>query len=141
MNALWDAGLAKIEVTSFVSPKAIPQLRDAETVLRQIRRVPGIVYSALVPNLRGAERAIDAKADELNLEMSASHSHNLANLNMTQPQSFAALCDVAFAAKQARVKVNVSLSCTFGCPMKATSPRLRCSTGALASCTSWAPTA
>ena len=71
VNALSDAGLVKIEVTSFVSPKAIPQLRDAEIVLREIRRVPGVDYSALVPNLRGAERAIESKADELNLVMSA----------------------------------------------------------------------
>ena len=80
VNALSDAGLAKIEVTSFVSPKAIPQLRDAEIVLREIRRVPGVVYSALMPNLRGAERAIESRADELNLVMSASSSHNLASI-------------------------------------------------------------
>ena len=118
VNALSDAGLAKIEVTSFVSPKAIPQLRDAEIVLREIRRVPGVVYSALVPNLRGAERAIESKADELNLVMSASSSHNLANLRMTQAQSFGALAQTAQLAKQAGVSVNVSLSCAFGCPME-----------------------
>ena len=118
VDALSDAGLAKIEVTSFVSPKAIPQLRDAEIVLRQIRRKPGVVYSALVPNLRGAERAIESGADELNLVMSASSSHNLANLRMTQAQSFATLSEVAAAARRAGVKVNVSLSCTFGCPME-----------------------
>ena len=122
VNALSDAGLAKIEVTSFVSPKAIPQLRDAETVLREIRRVPGVIYSALVPNLRGAERAIESKADELNLVMSASSSHNLANLRMTQVQSFAALAQVAQVAKQAGVAVNVSLSCSFGCPMEGEVP-------------------
>lgn len=118
VNALADAGLAKIEVTSFVSPKAIPQLRDAEMVLREIRRKPGVVYSALVPNLRGAERAIESKADELNLVMSASVSHNLANLRMTQEQSFAALKETAALAHEAGAAVNVSLSCTFGCPME-----------------------
>ena len=122
VNALSDAGLEKIEVTSFVSPKAIPQLRDAETVLREIRRKPGVVYSALVPNLRGAERAVESKADELNLVMSASVSHNLANLRMTQQQSFAALCEVAALARQAGVAVNVSLSCSFGCPMEGDVP-------------------
>ncbi len=122
VNALSDAGLVKIEVTSFVSPKAIPQLRDAEIVLRQIRRVPGVVYSALVPNLRGAERAIESKADELNLVMSASVSHNLANLRMTQPQSYAALAETAAVARQAGVAVNVSLSCSFGCPMEGDVP-------------------
>ena len=122
VNALSDAGLAKIEVTSFVSPKAIPQLRDAEIVLREIRRVPGVVYAALVPNLRGAERAIESKADELNLVMSATASHNLANLRMTQAQSFVALAQTAAAARQAGVKVNVSLSCAFGCPMEGDVP-------------------
>lgn len=118
VNALSDAGLAKIEVTSFVSPKAIPQLRDAEQVLREIRRKPGVVYTALVPNLRGAERAIESRADELNLVMSASVSHNLSNLRMTQQQSFATLSEVAAVARTAGVAVNVSLSCTFGCPME-----------------------
>ena len=122
VNALSDAGLAKIEVTSFVSPKAIPQLRDAEIVLREIRRVPGVVYSALVPNLRGAERAIESRADELNLVMSASRNHNLANLRMTQPQSYAALAETANFARQAGVAVNVSLSCSFGCPMEGDVP-------------------
>ncbi len=118
VDALSAAGLAKIEVTSFVSPKAIPQLRDAEVVLRNIQRQPGVVYSALVPNVRGAERAIESRADELNLVMSASLSHNLANLRMTPAQSFAALADVAAVARQAGVAVNVSLSCSFGCPME-----------------------
>ena len=122
VDALSDAGLVKIEVTSFVSPKAIPQLRDAEIVLREIRRMPGVVYSALVPNLRGAERAIESKADEMNLVMSASASHNLANLRMTQPQSYATLTAVAQLAKRAGVAVNVSLSCSFGCPMEGDVP-------------------
>lgn len=118
VDALSAAGLAKIEVTSFVSPKAIPQLRDAEIVLREIRRVPGVVYTCLVPNLRGAERAIESKADELNLVMSASVSHNLSNLRMTQAQSLAALTETAALARTAGVAVNVSLSCSFGCPME-----------------------
>jgi hydroxymethylglutaryl-CoA lyase len=118
VNLLSSAGLAKIEVTSFVSPKAIPQLRDAEIVLREIARKPGTIYSALVPNLRGAERAVESKADELNLVMSASVSHNLTNLRMTREQSFAALEQTAAVAHDGRVAVNVSLSCSFGCPME-----------------------
>jgi hydroxymethylglutaryl-CoA lyase len=78
VNSLSRAGLAKIEVTAFVSPKAVPALRDAEMVMRGIERVPSVVYSALVPNVRGAERAVESGADELNLVMSASESHNLA---------------------------------------------------------------
>lgn len=118
IDALSDARLSKIEVTAFVSPQAIPALRDAEIVLREIRRVPGVVYTALVPNARGAERAIDAHTDELNLVMSASESHNLANLRMTREQSYRALSEVAALARDAGVPFNVSLSCVFGCPME-----------------------
>jgi len=123
VDALSRAGMAKIEVTAFVSPQAIPALRDAEQVLREIERVPGVVYSALVPNVRGAERAIEARADELNLVMSASESHNLANLRMTRGQSFRALAAVAAIARQAGTAVNVSLSCSFGCPMEGDVPQ------------------
>lgn len=118
VNALSQAGMTKIEVTSFVSPKAIPALRDGEIVLREIDRQPGVIYSALVPNVRGAERAIDARADEFNLVMSASETHNLANLRMTRAQSYESLSDVNALARQAGAKVNVSLSCAFGCPME-----------------------
>lgn len=122
VNLLSNAGMAKIEVTAFVSPQAIPALRDAEVVMREIERRPGVVYTALVPNARGAERAIDAKTDELNLVMSASESHNLSNLRMTRSQSFVALSDVNALARQARTAVNVSLSCCFGCPMEGDVP-------------------
>ena len=118
VNALSHAGMAKIEVTSFVSAQAIPALRDAEIVMREIERKPGVVYTALVPNVRGAERAIEARADELNLVMSATESHNLSNLRMTREQSLRALADVARLAAGARVPVNISLSCSFGCPME-----------------------
>ena len=117
VDALSRCGVAKIEVTSFVSAAAIPQRRDADAVMRRIRREPGVVYTALVPNRRGAERAIESGADELNLVMSASDSHNLANLRMTQAQSFDALAQTAALARAAGVAVNVSLSCSFGCPM------------------------
>jgi len=122
VDSLSDAGLAKIEVTAFVSPKAIPALRDAEIVLREIRRRPGTVYSALVPNMRGAERAMDAQAQELNLVMSASETHNLANLRMTRAQSFAVLSEVVAYARESSAAVNVSLSCCFGCPMEGDVP-------------------
>lgn len=118
INELSESGFAKIEVTAFVSPKAIPALRDAEVVLREIRRQPGVIYSALVPNVRGAERAIASQADELNLVMSASESHNLSNLRMTREQSHAALCEVAACGRQSGVPINISLSCSFGCPME-----------------------
>lgn len=123
VNALSAAGLSKIEVTAFVSPTAIPALRDGEVVMREIARRPGTVYTALVPNVRGAERAIDAHTDELNLVMSVSETHNLCNLRMQRSQSFAALQQVIATAQQARVPVNVSLSCCFGCPMEGDVPQ------------------
>jgi len=122
VNLLSQAGMAKIEVTSFTSPKAIPALRDGEIVMREITRQPGVIYSALIPNVRGAERAIDAHTDEMNLVMSASETHNLANLRMTRSQSFAGLSEVNALARQAGVAVNVSLSCAFGCPMEGDVP-------------------
>ena len=123
VNALSAAGLAKIEVTAFVSPQAIPALRDAEIVMREITRAAGVVYTALVPNVRGAERAIEAGTDELNLVMSSSETHNLANLRMTREQSFAALAQVATLAVAAGRSVNISLSCAFGCPMEGDVPQ------------------
>lgn len=118
VHALSAAGLRKIEVTSFTSPNAIPALRDAEVVMRNIERHPGVTYTALVPNARGAERAIESRVDELNPVMSVSGTHNLANLRMTSMQSFAALSQVVAMAQGAGVPVNVSLSCVFGCPME-----------------------
>ncbi|KPF48151.1 hydroxymethylglutaryl-CoA lyase [beta proteobacterium AAP121] len=122
IDQLSALGYSKIEVTSFVSPAAIPALRDAEAVMRRITRTPGVVYTALVPNVRGGERAIDGRVDEFNLVMSASATHNLANLRMTQAQSFRTLAETAGLAQQDGVAVNVSLSCAFGCPMEGPVP-------------------
>ncbi len=121
VDALSECGYAKIEVTSFTSPKAIPMLRDADEVMGRIRRLPGVEYTVLVPNLRGAERALEARADELNLVMSTSETHNLANLRMPMAHSFAALSEVVRLV-EGRTPVNVSLSCCFGCPMEGDVP-------------------
>ncbi|MGN6702020.1 MAG: hydroxymethylglutaryl-CoA lyase [Burkholderiaceae bacterium] len=121
VNRLSRTGLAKIEVTSFTSPKAIPALRDAEAVMKQIERVPGLVYVALVPNMRGAERAMECGVDEINLVMSASETHNLANLRMTREQSRAVLTDIVSAVNGA-CAVNISISTAFGCPMEGDVP-------------------
>jgi hydroxymethylglutaryl-CoA lyase len=118
VDRLSQLGYAKIEVTSFTSPAAIPALADAEAVMRGIRREPGVVYTALVPNVRGAHRALDCGTDEFNLVMSASETHNLANLRMTREQSYAQLAQVVRLAQEAQVPVNVSLSTVFGCPME-----------------------
>lgn len=122
VDALSGLGYAKIEVTSFTSPQAIPALRDAEAVMHRIARAPGVVYTALVPNVRGGERALECNTDEFNLVMSASETHNLANLRMTREQSFRQLLDVMALAREAGVPVNVSLSCVFGCPMEGEIP-------------------
>ena len=122
VDALSQCGYAKIEATSFTSPKAIPMLRDAEEVMGRIRRVPGVEYTVLVPNLRGAERAMEAKADELNLVMSVSETHNLANLRMPREKSFAALAEV-IRFVDGRTPVNVSLATSFGCPMEGEVPQ------------------
>jgi len=122
VDALSECGYAKIEVTSFTSPKAIPMLRDADEVMGRVRRVPGVEYTVLVPNLRGAERALEARADELNLVMSTSETHNLANLRMPMARSFAALSEV-ITLVDGRTPVNVSLSCCFGCPMEGEVPQ------------------
>ena len=125
IDELSACGYAKIEVTSFTSAKAIPMLRDAEEVMGRIRRVPGVEMTVLVPNVRGAERALESRADELNLVMSTSETHNLANLRMPREKSFAGLHEVirmAQASTSGRVPVNVSLSCCFGCPMEGDVP-------------------
>jgi len=122
IDRLSTLGYAKIEVTSFTSAKAIPALRDGEEVMQRIARRPGVVYTALVPNVRGAERALESRIDEFNIVMSVSETHNLSNLRMTREQSFAQLADVIALAKQAKVPVNVSLSCVFGCPMEGDVP-------------------
>lgn len=118
VNALSLCGYAKIEVTSFTSPKAIPALRDAEEVMHGITRKPGVEYTVLVPNVRGAERALGCGVDEANLVMSVSEPHNRSNLRMTREQSFAQLKEVISVIGQGPVAVNVSLSTVFGCPMQ-----------------------
>jgi hydroxymethylglutaryl-CoA lyase len=122
VDALSACGYAKIEVTSFTSPKAIPMLRDAEEVMGRIQRMAGVEYTVLVPNLRGAERALESRADELNLVMSTSETHNLANLRMPREKSFAALAEVVRVVN-GRTPINVSLSTCFGCPMEGEVPQ------------------
>ncbi|KUZ40888.1 hydroxymethylglutaryl-CoA lyase [Burkholderia territorii] len=118
VDALSACGYAKIEVTSFTSPRAIPALRDAEAVMHGIVRAPGVVYTVLVPNVRGAERALSCGVNEVNLVMSMSESHNRANLRMTREQSFSQLRDVIDAVRGTGVAINVSLSTAMGCPME-----------------------
>ena len=122
IDELSQCGFAKIEVTSFTSPKAIPMLRDAEEVMGRIKRFPGVEYTVLVPNLRGAERAFESKADEFNLVMSTSETHNLANLRMGREKSFLGLAEV-IRYVDGKTPINVSLSTCFGCPMEGDVPQ------------------
>ena len=118
IDELSQTGLAKIEVTSFVSPKAIPNMRDAEQVLNLIDRVPDVIYSALVPNVRGVERAMQCNVDEINLFCSASESHNRANVNRTIAQSVQGFGEIMQALSGSDMKVNCSISTAFGCPFE-----------------------
>ena len=120
VNQLSRTGLHKIEVTSFVSPRAVPALADAEPVLAGIERVPGVVYAALIPNVRGAQNAAATarKPDEVNAVVSASETHNRANINRTHAQSLEELPTMVRVAHGAGIKITVSLSTTFGCPFE-----------------------
>jgi len=118
IDQLSQCGYAKIEVTSFTSPKAIPALKDAEAVMHRIHRNPDVIYTVLVPNLRGAERAMSCGVDEVNLVMSVSETHNLSNLRMSRERSFEQLAAVIGEVRNTSTAINVSLSTVFGCPMQ-----------------------
>jgi hydroxymethylglutaryl-CoA lyase len=122
VNLLGDAGLPRIEVTSFVHPKAVPQLRDAEEVMAKIRRRPSTRYAALVPNDKGAVRAVDAGVDAIHTVISASESHNLANVNMTIAESLEKLRAVTTVAGRAGVALSCGISTSFGCPFEGDIP-------------------
>jgi len=122
VDRLSEAGVPRIEVTSFVHPKAVPQLRDAEAVMAAIRRRPGTRYAALVPNDKGAARAVDAGVDAIHTVVSASESHNLANVNMTIAESIEKLRAVAQIAGRAGVPVQCGVSTSFGCPFEGEVP-------------------
>ncbi|MGF6818643.1 hydroxymethylglutaryl-CoA lyase [Paraburkholderia atlantica] len=118
INGLSTCGFTRIEAGSFVSPKAIPALRDGEAVFQQIERQAGVIYVALVPNLKGAERALSARADELNLVMSASQTHNRANMRMSCESSLAAFDDIVRRALAAGARLNATVATAFGCPFE-----------------------
>jgi hydroxymethylglutaryl-CoA lyase len=122
VNQLAEAGVPRIEVTSFVHPKVVPQLRDAEEVMAKIRRRPETRYAALVPNDKGAVRAADARVDVIHTVVSASESHNLANVNMTVAESLEKLRAVMQVASRAGVVVGCGISTSFGCPFEGEVP-------------------
>jgi hydroxymethylglutaryl-CoA lyase len=123
IDALSETGIAKIETTSFVHPKLVPNMADAAEVLANIKRVADVTYSVLVPNLKGMERAItthhaQGRIDEINVVVSVSETHNRANVNRTCDESFADFAIMARMAKDAGIRINGSLSTSFGCPFE-----------------------
>jgi hydroxymethylglutaryl-CoA lyase len=116
IGRLTAAGLAVIEATSFVSPRAVPQLADAEEVMRGLRREPGVRYPVLVPNARGLERAQAAGATEIAVFTAASESFCQANIGMSIDRSLEVFETVVAAARAAGMWVRGYVSTAFGCP-------------------------
>jgi hydroxymethylglutaryl-CoA lyase len=125
INRLSKACLAKIEVTSFTSPKAIPNLADAAEVMTGIERRPDTTYVALAPNVKGVERALAADTEELNFFMSASDSHGRANIRMTAEQSLAGFAAMVEATAGTGTALAASISTAFGCPFEGVVPAER----------------
>ncbi len=122
INGLIGAGLKRVEFSSFVSPRAVPQLADVNEVLAGIDRTGDTVLSALVPNARGAIRAVDAGVDEIVVFMSASESHNQKNVNRTVDESLAGFADVARIAGDAGIPVHGAIATALGCPFEGDVP-------------------
>jgi hydroxymethylglutaryl-CoA lyase len=118
INRMIESGIRNIEVTSFVSPKAIPQLADAEQVLAGIKKRADTNLMALVPNMRAAERAADTQIDGGVLLCSASATHNGKNLNRTIDQSIEGFAAVADRLKQNKIRVVGAIATAFGCPFE-----------------------
>ena len=116
VGLLQDAGLREIEVTSFVSPKWVPQMADALEVMAGIVRRPGVRYSVLTPNLKGWESAVTTRPDEIVVFGAASEAFSQKNINCSIAESIDRFAPVVAAAKAAGVKVRAAISCAVGCP-------------------------
>ena len=122
IDLLSAAGLGSIEATSFVNPRVIPQMADSAEVMARIARRPGTSYKALVPNLKGAERAFEAGADASELVIVASESYNRRNVSMSVDQSIAACGEIAKAAAARGIPLEVVIGTAFGCPLEGPVP-------------------
>lgn len=122
INRLAKAGLQNVESTSFVSPKWVPQMADAAAVMAGIDRRAGTIYSALTPNLRGFEAALEAKADEIVIFGAASEAFSQKNINCSIAESIARFEPVAKSAKEAGLRLRGSISCALGCPYQGDVP-------------------
>lgn len=122
INSLSNSGLHHIEVGSFVNPQAVPQMADTAEVFARIERHPDICYSAIAPNVKGAQRAIDADADAVQVFLSTSESHNLSNVNMSIADSLAQAAEIAQMVRGAGKLFDAVLSVVFGCPFEGDVP-------------------
>ena len=116
VQMLQDAGLKEIEVTSFVSPKWVPQMADNVAVMAAITRKPGVRYSVLTPNMQGLEAALPTQPDEIVVFAAASEAFSQKNINCSIEESIARFAPVVEAAHAAGIKVRGALSCAVGCP-------------------------
>lgn len=117
IDRIIESGVSRVEATSFVSPKAIPQLQDAKEVINNIQR-NNIKVVALIPNLKGAESAQETKVDEVNVVISVSETHNKKNINKTREESIEEIGLIHNKLKESGININVGLATTFGCPFE-----------------------
>jgi len=122
IDALSETGLARMEATSFVHPKAIPNLADAADVMTRIRKKEGVLYEALIPNLKGAERALQAGVKNVKLVISVSEAHNKSNVNMSVADSLNNMEEIARLAKAHGMRITGGLAMVFGCPWEGKVP-------------------
>jgi hydroxymethylglutaryl-CoA lyase len=116
VNGITDCGFTKVEVTSFVSPKWVPQMSDAAEVLEGIDRKSSVTYAALTPNMKGFERALSAKATEVAIFAAATEGFSQANINCSIEESLARFAPVLKAAREHGIAVRGCLSCVTDCP-------------------------
>ncbi|MGZ6912355.1 MAG: hydroxymethylglutaryl-CoA lyase [Acidimicrobiia bacterium] len=128
IDALSSTGLRRIEAVSFVSPAAIPPMAGAAEVMAGITRRPGVVYRALVPNVKGAELALAAGVDEIEIVVSASETHNRKNVKRSVAESVAAAAELTELAHAAGTPVEGIVSTAFGCPYEGDVPEDRVAT-------------
>jgi hydroxymethylglutaryl-CoA lyase len=122
INALSRTGVSRIEAVSFVHPRAIPQMADADEVWSRVERNPAVTYSALVPNSRGASRAIDAGFADIEVVVSASDTHNRKNVNRSTDESLADIAEIIKQVHDAGGNLEVIVSTAWGCPYEGDVP-------------------
>jgi hydroxymethylglutaryl-CoA lyase len=118
IRRLLSAGLRRVEIASFVNPKKVPQMADAEAVLAAVPRPPGVVFTGLVLNRRGLDRAIAAGCQEVGMVVIASDSFSHRNQGCSTEESISAWLDIAAAAARAGLRAQVTISAAFGCPFE-----------------------